>query len=198
MKRVLALIVMVGLVSLLPQASHAQAPDSKRTVSFGIGGGVSVPVNDAEKAFQNGFNGQGFVRVGLGALPIALRADFTYQNFDLKSVQYNGPTPGSPTAGTGSVMSGLANAQLLLMSGPIRPYLIAGLGAYNVKTELDGAPDVSQSDTKFGVNGGGGVQIDLSGFSVYAEARLDNVFTERGLIDSDQIQVVPVTFGIVF
>jgi opacity protein-like surface antigen len=182
----------------LPHASRAQMPDSRRTVSFGIGGGVSVPQKDAEKAFQNGFNSQGFVRVGLGVLPIALRADFTYQNFDLKSVQYNGPTPGSLASGTGTVISDLASAQLLLMSGHIRPYLIAGLGAYNVKTELDGAPDLSQSDTKFGVNGGGGVQIELSGFSLYAEARVDNVFTERRLIDTDQIQVVPVTFGIMF
>jgi len=198
MKRILALALTVVFGLILPHASRAQMPDSKRTVSFGIGGGVSVPVKEAERVFQNGFNGQGFVRVSLGALPIALRADFTYQNFDLKSVQYNGPTPGSLASGTGTVMSGLANAQLMLWSGHLRPYLIGGLGAYNVKTELDGAPDQSQSDTKFGVNGGGGVQIDLSGFNLYAEARVDNVFTEKGLIDTDQIQVVPVTFGIVF
>src|SRR4249920_920769 len=185
MKRILALTLMLVLGVILPHASRAQMADSKRTISFGIGGGVSVPVKDAEKAFQNGFNGQGFVRVGLGVLPVALRADFTYQNFDL-------------TSGTGTVTSGLANAQFLLMTGHIRPYLIAGLGAYNVKTELDGAPDLSQSDTRFGVNGGGGVQIDVSGFSLYAEARVDNVFTDRRVIDKDQIRVVPVTFGIVF
>jgi len=198
MKRILALTLMLVLGVILPHASRAQMADSKRTISFGIGGGVSVPVKDAEKAFQNGFNGQGFVRVGLGVLPVALRADFTYQNFDLNSVPYDGPTPGSLTSGTGTVTSGLANAQFLLMTGHIRPYLIAGLGAYNVKTELDGAPDLSQSDTRFGVNGGGGVQIDVSGFSLYAEARVDNVFTDRRVIDKDQIRVVPVTFGIVF
>jgi opacity protein-like surface antigen len=197
MKRILALALTV-LFGLLPHASRAQTPDSRRTVSFGIGGGVSLPVKEAEKAFQNGFNGQGFVRVGLGVLPIALRADFTYQNFDLKSVPYNGPTPGSLASGTGTVTSGLANAQLMILSGHFRPYVIAGLGAYNVKTELDGVPDLSRSDTKFGVNGGGGVQIELSGFSLYAEARVDNVFTEKGLIDTDQVQVVPVTFGIMF
>ena len=34
--------------------------------------------------------------------------------------------------------------------------------------------------------------------SLYAEGRADNVFTEKGVIDSEQIQVVPVTLGLVF
>jgi opacity protein-like surface antigen len=198
MTRNSALALMVVVALALPNVVRAQMTDSKRAVSFGIGGGVSAPVNNAERAFKNGFNGQGFVRIGFGMTPIALRADVTYQNFDLKSIPYTGPTPVTLASGSGTVMSGLANAQLMLMSGHFRPYLIAGLGAYNVKTELDGAPDLSQSDTKFGVNGGGGVQIDLSVFSVYAEARVDNVFTDNSLIGTDQIQVVPVTFGIVF
>ena len=32
----------------------------------------------------------------------------------------------------------------------------------------------------------------------YLEGRIDNVFTEKGMIDSKQIQVVPVTFGLTF
>ena len=30
------------------------------------------------------------------------------------------------------------------------------------------------------------------------EGRLDNVFSDKGFIQSDQVQVIPVTFGIVF
>jgi hypothetical protein len=34
--------------------------------------------------------------------------------------------------------------------------------------------------------------------SGYIEGRVDNVYTEKGVIDTDQIQLVPVTFGLTF
>ena len=32
----------------------------------------------------------------------------------------------------------------------------------------------------------------------YVEGRVDNVYTEKGMINTDKIQVVPVTFGLTF
>jgi hypothetical protein len=76
------------------------------------------------------------------------------------------------------------------------------VGAYNVKTETDDAgayTGTSNSDTRFGINGGGGVTFKLGSMvSGFIEGRVDNVFTEKGAIDTDQIQIVPVTFGLVF
>jgi hypothetical protein len=63
-RAVLAALAVVSCAS----AAHAQmssSPDmggSSRMVSFGIGGGVSVPLSDASDAFKTGYNGQGFVR----------------------------------------------------------------------------------------------------------------------------------------
>lgn len=174
--------------------------ESNRLISFGIGGGVAVPVSDAGDAFKNGFNGQGFLRLNLRALPLVPRVDFTFSKFDLDDAHLAGtqlPTPG--LAGTGQLMAGLANLQLFLIpGGPIRPYIVAGVGAYNLETEVEGG--ASTSDTRFGVNGGGGLVIRLGSLvSLYAEGRVDNVFSEEGgLIDTKQIQVVPVTFGLVF
>jgi len=72
-------LVFVPLV-ILTLASVAQAQmggsadmGSNRPVSFGIGGGVSVPVSDASDAFDTGFNGQGFVRFNLPQFPIQPR-----------------------------------------------------------------------------------------------------------------------------
>ena len=60
--------------------------------------------------------------------------------------------------GTGQVLAGLANLQMYLIpGGPIRPYIVAGVGAYNLKTEVDNVPNGEVSDTRFGVNGGAGV-----------------------------------------
>ena len=139
-------LVLVPLALLtLSAVAHAQMGGtadmgSNRIVSFGIGGGVSVPVSDAKDAFDNGFNGQGFVRFNLHQLPIQPRLDFTFSKFDVKDVQLQ--TPGS--SGTGQIFAGIANVQFALThSGPVRPYIVGGIGAYNTKTDINGVPNVS-------------------------------------------------------
>jgi opacity protein-like surface antigen len=164
----------------------------KRLVSIGVGGGMTVPVSDASLAFKNGINAQGFVRLNLPLVPVKPRFDLCYSRFDLDDVQLGVP-------GTGQILAGLANLQFFIMpAGPVRPYLIAGLGAYNMKTETEGAGAASVSETRFGINGGAGVAIHLGPANAYLEGRVDNVYTQAGLIDSQQVRVIPVTFGIVF
>jgi opacity protein-like surface antigen len=190
-------LFLTALLSLIPALAAAQMHSelaSNRMVTFGIGGGVSVPVSDAKDAFKNGVNGQGFLGFNLGFL--RPRVGFTFSRFDLDDAKVG-------VTGTSQVLAGLANLQLyLVQSGPIRPYIAAGVGAYNIKTETDevGALAATESsDTRFGVNGGAGLIIKLgSAVSLYAEGRVDNVYTDKGLIDTDQIQMVPVSFGVVF
>ena len=190
-------LFLVAMLSLIPSLAAAQMHSElsgNRRVTFGIGGGVSVPVSDAKDAFKNGVNGQGFLGFNLGFL--RPRLDFTFSSFDFDDAKV-------ATPGTGQIMAGLANLQMyLIQSGPIRPYIVAGVGAYNIKTETDATAlleATESSDTKFGVNGGAGLVIRLgSAVSLYAEGRVDNVYTDKGFIDTDQIQVVPVSFGLVF
>ena len=199
MKPVSIRVALAAALVMLPTLAWAQMHDdlsNNRLVSFGLGGGVTVPVSDAKDAFDNGFNGQGFVRLNLRFLPISPRLDFTFSKFDLDDAKVG-------TTGTGQMLAGLANLQMYLIhGGPIRPYIVAGVGAYNVKTETDASGAVAAqeiSDTKFGVNGGAGLVIKLGSLlSLYAEGRVDNVFTEKGAITADQIQVVPVSVGLVY
>jgi opacity protein-like surface antigen len=186
----------------LAQGSSMGGLGSNRMVSFGVGGGVSVPVSDAKDAFKNGFVGQGFIRINSRMLPISPRLDFTFSQFDLAHAQKSGTSTTVPS-GTSQLLAGLVNLQYaLLKSGPIRPYIVAGLGAYNIKTDTDAAGAVaatSSSDTRFGLNGGAGVLIKLGSIvSGFVEGRVDNVYTQKGPITKDQVQMVPVTFGLVF
>jgi opacity protein-like surface antigen len=185
-----------ALVLALASVAAAQPGEdlSTRMISFGIGGGVSVPVNDAKDAFKNGWNGQGFVRFNLKMLPIQPRVEFNLNKFDLEEAKVGAP-------GTQQIMSGLASAQFYLMhSGPVRPYIVAGLGAYNTKTDTEGVNATSVSSTDFGINGGAGLVLHFGSLvSAYAEGRIDNVYTKSGgVVDASQIQMVPVTFGVVF
>ena len=187
-----AALVTVTTLAIAGPRAEAAPESSNRILSFGIGGGVSVPVNDAADAFKSGVAGQGFVCINLPGLPIRPRIDVTFQHFNLKDAAVVGPAVPTPsTDATGSVLAGIANIQVPLTHGRIRPYLMAGLGAYNVKSE-------DTSKTQFGINGGAGVSVKLSAFSLYLEGRVDNVYTDQGVIDTKSIQVVPVTFGIVF
>ena len=185
-----AFAVLVVLVCT-PMAASAQVGVASRFVTVGVGGGMSVPVSEAGNAFDSGFHMQGFARLNVPQLPVMPRFDLNFSQFDLKDAV------GIP--GKNQILAGLANLQMsVLPLGPVRPYVIAGLGAYHLKTETEGISPESVSSTRFGINGGAGVALNLGRINGFIEGRVDNVFTEKGMIDEEQIQVVPVTFGLTF
>jgi opacity protein-like surface antigen len=175
---------------------------STRPISIAVGGGISVPTGDYRDALKNGFNGQGSIIFNLAGLPLALRADLNYNRFDVKQEAID--VPGAPTLDdvTQQVLGGLANITIPFNLGPVAPYITAGLGAFNVKTNFgDGYSGDSESETKFAINGGAGLSIRLFGASAFIEARLNNVYTERGAITTQELkdlQFIPVTFGFLF
>jgi hypothetical protein len=173
-------------------------------VRFGIGGGVTVPVSDAKDAFENGVNGTGFVLIRLvGGLP-ALRFAFSYDRFNLKSQGLSGTNVSPTDAGTSQVLGGTAGIKLHLIPGPIRPFVMAGLGAFDVRNAVNATSGAQQSSSNinFGVDGGGGIEIKLGRLSAFAEGRIQNVFQRTNgtnvFISKSSIQSVPVTFGLLF
>ncbi len=192
----------VGL-SLLASTAHAQfggvVPRQKLFV-FGIGGGVAVPVSNARDAFKNGFNGLAYVRVQPPVLPVSFGVNVTFQRFDLADAEVTvGGVTTAQSSGTGELLAGLGDIKYDLWPGPIHPYLIAGLGAYNLKTDPSGAAASSQSETRFGINGGAGLALRFGRISGYIQGRVDNVYTsDTGAIDTKSIRVIPVTLGIEF
>jgi opacity protein-like surface antigen len=168
-------------------------------VRVGFGGGVSVPVSDAKDAFKDGVNGTGFVLVHiLGGLP-ALRFAFSYDRYKLKQVGGLTPAAGEDEVGHSQILGGTAGIKLHLLPGPVRPFVMAGLGAFNVKDVIDAASTQSASKTNFGVDGGGGVEIKLGRLSAFAEAKIQNVYSKNsGVLSRSSIQTVPVTFGLLF
>jgi opacity protein-like surface antigen len=192
MKTLVRSIAVLAVLVSLPVAASAQVGIAKRFVTVGMGGGVSVPVDNAADALKNGFHVEGFARLNVPKLPVMPRFDLNFSKFDFDDAQVGVP-------GTQQILAGLANVQVpILPLGPIRPYIVAGLGAYNLKTELEGVTPTSESQTRFGINGGAGVGLHLGVINGFIEGRVDNVYTEQGAISADQIKVVPVTFGITF
>lgn len=192
------------LALALATPARAQFPPTggpAKMLHVWIGGGVSVPVSSAGDAFDTGVHGRGMVTIQPPGLPVALRADISFQKFGVKSPYVTGGEDSGSLDPTTQILSGLANATFGFKLGPLRPYVGAGLGAFHVTSDSGAEGADSDSQTKFGINGIAGATLPLShGLNLFLEGRVENIFTDEGQqIDSlNDIQVVPVTFGIVF
>ena len=202
MRRIHLVLIGLALCTTTALPLSAQLPGMglisgrKPLVQVGFGGGMSVPTSNAKEAFENGVHGRGFMLINLPGLP-SLRFDLSATKFDWKEAVLGG---GPTMQGESQVLAGLANLSIDLFKGPIRPYVMAGVGAFHIRNELqaEGEDDETSSQTRFGIDGGAGLSIKIKQLEMFVEGRVQNVYTERGVIDTKSIQTVPVTFGIIF
>lgn len=175
MKRFLGVLAVSALmVSGTTELAQAQA----RPVSIGLAGGVSMPTGELGDAFKMGYNVAGSIGFSPAAVPFGVRAEVAYQSFDADAnVDF-----------TLSTLYGTLNGVFNIGSGAtgMAPYLIAGAGVYNFGGDVD-------SETDFGINGGGGIRFALSGFTTFLEARYHHVFSE-----DEATNFIPITFGVQF
>jgi len=206
----------------VPRSGAAQADPTARPIRFGVGGGVSLPVGDfkdggdaaaIKRDFKEGVAGQGYVEFRAPGTPLGFRAAVSYNRFkagDLTVTRTGAggtPTTSTITDGYSQILGGLANVSLQLPTGPIRPYVLGGVGAFNLKNTATlvttpGAgvtTGAEQSTTNFGINGGAGVLVRLGGVEAFAEARIANVYTKaEKFANLKSVQYVPITFGLSF
>ena len=156
------------------------APEAQAQLSLSVAAGASVPVGDEADNFSMGYN----ATLGLGIkpplAPVGVRIEGMFNSFDAKDT--------FAADGSWRVMALTANATL---SGPAMPaYLIGGLGMYNNKFEVG---TISNSESDFGFNIGGGFNLPLTGFSTFFEVRYHHVPVEGGAL-----KFVPLTVGLKF
>ncbi|HEX3157847.1 MAG TPA: outer membrane beta-barrel protein [Gemmatimonadaceae bacterium] len=177
MKRVLGVIAGATLaVAAASGVAQAQSMDAARSINFGIAGGAAAPVGDRLDGYDVGYNIMGTLGFQPAAMPVGFRLGVQYQSL-------------GANAGDDLKLFGAdANAILTIANNAgIKPYLTGGVGLYN----LD-AGNGSDSQTKFALNGGGGLQFPMSGFNTYVEVRWNTIFTE------DAASYIPIVFGITF
>lgn len=180
---------------LLPPAAAAQmpsapAPRREPILSLGLGGGMTIPTGRAGDAYKSGLAGQAFVLVHLPHLP-ALRFALGLQKYDFKNAT------GLPGASS-RILSGIGGLNIDLLHGPVRPYLTAGLGAFDVRTTTDttaGAP--ATSTMHFGVDAGAGLALRFGRIGAFVEGKVQNVYSSgQGFVNAKSIRAIPVSFGI--
>jgi hypothetical protein len=169
--------------------SLAIAAPAQAQAHFGLSAGASVPTGDFGNAANSGFNLNGLVDVSVPVSPIGFRGEVGWNRFTVKGGSSN----------NWDFINGTANIVLQPSTMlPAKPYLIGGLGIYNVRLSGNDITSVfggTQSESRVGFNGGVGFKAGLGTLGAFLEARYVSVQGKNG---SSNLNYVPVTFGITF
>jgi len=174
--------VAVAALMMTPAMVSAQSS----AVGFGLSGGLSVPTGDLGDAVDAGYSVAGHVFLKPSSMKsLRFRGDVSFDRW-----AYKGNIDGNSR-----VLGFVGNAILdLSTNGGVKPYVLGGLGAYNGKSTTEvGSVNVSSSSTDVGIQVGGGLNFQLSGFSTFLELKYVNIFTEN-----NSTGFIPITFGVRF
>jgi hypothetical protein len=179
LKRSLFLAIATIALVAAPRVSQAQLGLLK-PFQLGIAGGAAQPMSDLSTGSNMGYNGTVAMAINLPFIPVGLRVDGAYNQFGQK-------TGGAKL----HIMSATGNVVWRLPSIGLSPYLIGGAGLYIPTVQAPGL--ASASENHLGWNAGAGINLPLSVFNAFVEARYNRVTVKGG-----SMQFVPVTFGIMF
>jgi hypothetical protein len=172
MKRLQQWVTALILV-LLAGASGAAAQSAK----FGLGGGLVVPTSDYNTLDKTGWHVLGKVDIGIPMSPIGVRVDALYGQTSHRS----------PATGNTKLAGGMAGAVWHVPTAVpgFKPYLLGGIGFYNVKTDT--------SVTKFTWGGGVGTSVGVGPIHGFGEARYMSIQASGG-----SLKFFLVTVGLAF
>ena len=178
--------IVVGIAFGIP-AAFAGA-QTQNAVGFGVFAGASIPVGDFSNVGGTGFHVGGLVDWRSPLFPLGIRGDLAYHQFGSK----DNFTP-KLIAGTANLVWNIpANAESALS-----PYILAGGGFYNERGSCTSCGNTAiASETKFGLNGGAGVIVPLSGFASLIEARYHLIFDSQPTTSNSAF--ITVSAGIIF
>jgi opacity protein-like surface antigen len=201
MHRFLGRFVVGAGALLIAATASAQGTPASGTSGrpFKLGGalGATVPLGDFGDGADLGFHLGGLIEYKPTTIPVNLRGEITYHRNGLKNDYFSGQDPiFDDVDGNFSMLNFVGNV-LFPFGDPAstaRPYAIGGLGLYRMKASAEfGGVDISDTQTKFGINVGGGFTFNLSGFETFVEARFHSVFTEES-----NTNFIPLSFGFKF
>jgi Outer membrane protein beta-barrel domain len=162
-----------------PGTANAQVATVLKPVQLGVALGGAIPMSDFGKSFNTGYNLTGTIGINPAGMPVGFRIDAAYNQFGAKG-----------TTNVNAKIAGVSGNVVLSMAGAqMTPYLIGGVGYYRVSSSATG----TVASNHFGFNAGAGLQIPLSGFVTFIEARYNRISENGG-----STSFIPVTVGVMF
>jgi len=170
-----SLVVALGLCAAPVLQAQSQPTEGIR---FGVGGGLTLPIGNFGDVDKAGWNLVGLIQLPISQSPIHLRFDAMYGQTSHKS-----PASGNTTL-TG------ATADLLYhlgdRSSKVRPYVLGGLGFYNVDA-------FGSSNSKLAFGFGGGILFGVGTMHAFLEGRYMSVQTS-----GSSLNFLPISVGVMF
>jgi hypothetical protein len=162
--------------------------EAQRPISFGVGGGLSLPQGDLDDRVNLGWHALGTAELASPMHPWGLRLDVAYNRFEFSDqLETSLGGDGHQTAGSATLNF---TYRLPKVTSPIQPYLLLGLGAY--RTDCSLGPGC-ESRVRYGWNYGLGAKFFFLGFRNFIEIRGHRTKSRTG-----DVHYFPLTFGIMF
>ncbi|HEY7427985.1 MAG TPA: outer membrane beta-barrel protein [Gemmataceae bacterium] len=182
-----------GILGVILLATAVAGPATAQ-LRFSLGGGVTLPTGTLDDEAGTGWHGMGAIGFQPKDFPVGFQVDGMYHRFGFQAE--NVDADWQFIEGTANVVFKFNRSE----EKKLHPYLIGGVGGYNVKAVGNDAAGFD-SKTDFGVNAGGGFDFDLGNLSAFIEARYHAIF--NGIKDPDTLEdataaFVPITLGIRF
>jgi len=176
-----------GVIALALVANVSAA--AAQGVELSLGGGLSSPLGTFNDATKLGWNGLAAIGVQPAGSPVGIQVDGEYQQFPFDGFSGHERF----LIGTGNLVYKFNTSE----NSAVRPYLIGGGGVYNFKgtgsSTVSGNFSTSGSTTKFGINGGAGIDFKTGSAGLFVEGRFHDVFTSG----KDET-FFPITVGLRF
>jgi opacity protein-like surface antigen len=155
----------VALASLLfPAPARAQSTEATFAIGALLGDDIDLDldiINDARASFDNAplYGG----RLGWYGFPLGVEASVLYSPTGVTT------EPAFLEPSSSSILYAEVNALLIIIPGPVSPFVTGGVGVHRVNFEF---VDVGSLDeTAFGWNWGGGVKIRIGPIAVRGDLR---------------------------
>lgn len=152
------------VVLAAPATAWAQHPEATFSIGALLGDDIDLDldiIDDANAAFDNSplYGG----RVGWYSFPLGAEASVMYSP--------SGVTvdPEFLQPEDASILYVEANALLLIIPGPVQPFVTGGVGVHRIQFDFGNLGDLSE--TAFGWNWGGGVKLRIGPIAVRGDIR---------------------------
>ena len=170
-------VLQLGL-ALVVTALGAASNGAAQSATFGLGGGLTVPLSDYKDVDNAGWHVFGKVDIGIPMSPVGVRVDGMYAQTSHKS-----PATGNTklAGGTADLVYGIPTA----VPG-LKPYLVGGVGMFNYNPGAG-------SETKFAWGGGLGTTVGVGPIHGFAEVRYISF-----QLSGASLKFAPLTGGLSF
>ncbi|MGD8329156.1 MAG: outer membrane beta-barrel protein [Acidobacteriota bacterium] len=159
------LVTGVALASLLiPAPARAQNTEATFAIGALLGGDIDLGldiIDDARASFDNAALYGG--RLGWYGFPLGVEASVLYSPNGVTTV------PAYLAPSSSSILYAEANVLLIIIPGPVAPFITGGVGLHRVNFEYADLGNLDE--TAFGWNWGGGLKVKIGPIALRGDLR---------------------------